>query len=162
MGDVADSGLSDITIEPDLVVLGMSAASDQEAIDVLAHRLRDKDYVKEEYVQAIKEREKVFCTGLALDEACIAVPHTDPIHVNKQAVAIGVLKNPVSFGEMGTASDKVNVQLVFMLGIRKLDSQVDFLGGMIDALQGKGRLKSIRDAASPEEVVRLFKRYLEE
>ena len=88
------------------------------------------------------------------------MPHTDSIHVNKEAVAIGVLRKPVTFGEMGTQDDKVDVQLMFMLAIRKSDCQIDFLGEMIDALQAPGRLNSIRNAASPEEVVRLFKQYL--
>lgn len=160
MSDVLNVGLSDIVIEPELVVMDMCASSDQNAIDILANRLLKVGYVKESYVQAVKDREKTFSTGLALDEACIALPHTDAIHVNKEAVAIGVLKKPVNFGEMGSQDGKVNVQLMFMLAIKKSDSQVDFLGGMIDALQRPGRLNSIKNAASPEEVVGLFKQYL--
>ena len=160
MGGATDGDLSDIAIEPELVVMDMRASSDQNAIEILAHRLLEVGYVKERYVQAVKDREKAFCTGLALSEGCIALPHTDSIHVNKEAVAIGVLRKPVTFGEMGTQDDKVDVQLMFMLAIRKSDCQIDFLGEMIDALQAPGRLNSIRNAASPEEVVRLFKQYL--
>jgi PTS system galactitol-specific IIA component len=160
MGEVTDGDLSNIAITPELVVMDMRASSDQEAIEILAGKLIRTGYVKEGYVQAVKDREKAFCTGLALGEACIALPHTDAIHVNREAVAIGVLRQPVTFGEMGTQDDKVNVQLMFMLAIRKSECQIDFLGEMIDALQAPGRLNSIKNAASPVEVVRLFKQYL--
>ena len=51
----------------------------------------------------LKEREKVFSTGLNFEEMGIAIPHTDSIHVNRQAIAVGILKEPVKILSYGYA-----------------------------------------------------------
>lgn len=155
-----DADLQDIKIDPELVIMNLEASSDQEALEILARRLFEKGYVKESYVQAVKNREKTFPTGLEMNDTGIALPHTDSIHVNQQAIAIGVLKRPVAFVEMGTESDPVNVELMFMLAVKKADSQVNFLGRLLDAFQKAGRLKDIKNAATPEEITMLFKQTL--
>ena len=43
----------------------------------------------------------------------IAIPHTDKEHVIKGAVAIGVLKEPVHFYQMGTNDENVSAKLIF-------------------------------------------------
>lgn len=160
MENETDTDLQDIIIDPGLVVMNLEASSDQEALDILAHKLLEWGYVKESYVQAVKDREKTFATGLAFEIMGIALPHTDSVHVIRQSIAIGVLKKPVTFKEMGTENDHVNVELIFMLAIKKSETQIDFLGKMLDVFQGQEKLKNIKNATSPEEITKLFKQYI--
>ena len=51
------------------------------------------------------------------------------IHVNRQAIAIGVLKKPVSFCHMGMPEVPVETEMMFMMAIEKPDSQVEWLPG---------------------------------
>lgn len=157
MADMAVNVLDDIVVSPELVMMGMEAATDQEAIGLMARMLYEQGYVKESYIQAVKDREKEFFTGLGFEEMGVALPHTDAVHVNRQAIAIGILKNPVRFSTMGELDGTVDVRLMFMLAIKKPDKQLDFLSHMIDSCQKEGNLLGICSAAGPEEAAKRFK-----
>lgn len=156
------NALGDVYIAPELVLMDIDASTDQEAIEILAKHLYDKGIVKESYIEAVLEREKVFSTGLAFEEMGIAIPHTDSIHVNKQAIAVGILKNPVEFCHMGMPEVPVKVEMMFMMAIKKPESQVDFLGKMMDIFQAEGNLKGLKACASEEDLAKQFKQFFEE
>ena len=138
------STLGDVYISPELILMDIEAKTDQEAIEILAKHLYEKGIVKESYIDAVKEREKVFSTGLNFEEMGIAIPHTDSIHVNRQSIAVGILKEPVKFCHMG------------MMAIEKPESQVDFLGRMMDIFQSEGYLRGLKACATPEELAEKF------
>ena len=155
--------LGDILISPELVVLGLEADTDMEAIDKLATHLYNQGIVKESYIPAVKQREVDFCTGLAFEAMGVALPHTDSIHVNQQAIAIGVLKKPVTFHHMGMPDDvDVDVELMFMLAIQKPDAQITFLGKMMEVFQLDGCLEQVKNAATAEEAAAAFKGFFAE
>lgn len=159
MSDNVENVLDDIVVLPDLVIMDLKAETDQEAIGLMAGMLYENGYVKESYIQAVKDREKEFFTGLGFEEMGVAIPHTDPIHVNQQAIAIGILKKPVSFRTMGELDGSVEVQLMFMLAINKPDKQLDFLSRMIDSCQKEGNLYGLYKASSTEEAAARFKEF---
>ena len=53
------SALGDVYISPELILMNIEAKTDQEAIEILAKHLYEKGIVKESYIDAVKEREKV-------------------------------------------------------------------------------------------------------
>ena len=159
MDNKSEGVLEDITVSPQLVIMELEAGTDQEAIGKMAGMLYDQGYVKESYIQAVKDREKEFFTGLGFDELGVAIPHTDAIHVNRQAIAIGILKNPVRFRTMGELDGHVDVQLMFMLAINKPDKQLDFLSHMIDSCQKPGNLLGIFNAATAKEAAEHFEAF---
>ncbi len=154
--------LGDILISPELVLLDLEAETDMEAIDKLARHLHAKGIVKESYIPAVKQREVEFCTGLAFETMGVALPHTDSIHVNQQAIAIGILKKPVTFHHMGMPDVDVDVELMFMLAIQKPDAQITFLGKMMEVFQLDGCLEQVKKAATAEEAAAVFKGFFEE
>ena len=154
--------LGDILISPEIVLLDLEAETDMEAIDKLANHLYAKGIVKESYIPAVKQREVDFCTGLAFEAMGVALPHTDSIHVNQQAIAIGVLKNPVTFHHMGMPDVDVDVSVMFMLAIQKPEAQITFLGKMMEVFQLDGCLEQVKNAATPEEAASVFKGFFEE
>lgn len=158
----AASALGNVLISPELVLMGIEADTDQEAIEILARHLYGKGIVKESYIEAVKAREKVFSTGLGFEEMGIAIPHTDSEHVNQQAIAIGILKKPVHFCHMGMPEVPVEAEMMFMMAIEKPDSQVEFLSKMMEIFQTEGRLPALKACATEEEVAARFKGYFEE
>ena len=150
------SALGDVYISPELILMDIEAKTDQEAIEILAKHLYEKGIVKESYIDAVKEREKVFSTGLNFEEMGIAIPHTDSIHVNRQAIAVGILKEPVKFCHMGMPEESVKCEMMFMMAIEKPESQVDFLGRMMDIFQSEGYLRGLKACATPEELAEKF------
>lgn len=155
------NALGDVYISPELVLMDIEAETDQEAIEILAKHLYEKDIVKESYIEAVKAREKVFSTGLDFEEMGIAIPHTDSIHVKRQAIAVGILKKDVQFCHMGMPEIPVNVEMMFMMAIEKPESQVDFLGKMMDIFQTEGNLRGLKSCTTARELAERFKEFFD-
>ncbi len=143
-----------------LVLFPMRAENDEDAIRQLGELLVKHSVVKESWINAALEREKVFATGLPTPEIGVAIPHADAEYVLKQAIAIGVLDHPVSFGEMGSEGNRVDVQIVCALAVEKSEMLVPLLNKLVEVFQSPGVLSNITNAKSPQEVADLFNLYL--
>jgi PTS system galactitol-specific IIA component len=139
-------------LRQDLIVRDLEATSDQDAIKKLSTFLHEKGLVKESYIQAIMDREKVFSTGLPTGSIGVAIPHTDVEHVNDAAVAIGVLKDPVSFTVMASEDDKVDVKIMFMLAVKEPHAQIELLQTLMGVLADPELLQSMSEASSNREI----------
>ncbi len=92
-------------------------------------------FVKESYIQAIIEREKIYPTALPT-QIGVAVPHTDSQHVYTLSMAVGILSRPVIFKEMGSSGDKeVPVQVVMALAVPNPKQVVAMLRHLFDVIQ---------------------------
>lgn len=142
------------------VINPMSAVDSSDAIEQLGKLLLKAGYVEDTFVDAVIEREKVFATGLPTPEIQVAIPHADPEHVRKTAIAIGVLPEPVEFGEMGNPIDTVEVNLICMLAVREADFLVSLLQQLVAIFQDTGTLHQLISATSTEEVAGIFNQRL--
>ena len=139
----------DAFIRPDLIAVEMAADDKEQAIRQLTSMLEAQGYVKETFIDAILEREKVFPTGLPTEDIQVALPHTDVEHCLKPGMAIGTLKKPVEFIEMGTLDRIVNVSMIFVLTITIPHDQVVWLARLATLFQKPGflmYLKQLGDA----------------
>ena len=68
------------------------------------------------------KRESVYPTGLPVGEINVAIPHTDPEHVNNAAICLGILEKPVTFNVMGMEEkqQKFHYYLCFPSNIKKI------------------------------------------
>lgn len=117
-------------------------------------------FAKESYVDALKDRERDYPTGLVMDAdgLAIALPHTAIDHVNKAATSIARLKNPVEFHVMGGDKDETcQVQLVFMLCVDDPNAHLDGLQRIVTILQDREFLKKLKDVKTNVELIDLFK-----
>lgn len=131
---MADSLFNSLT--PDAIFLRLEAASNEEVIRVLANRLYELGYVKDSYADAVVKRELTMPTGLPLERAeNVAVPHTDPEHVLKPAIAMATLKTPVNFANMEDPDETLAVGTVFLLAINDKDKQIETLQSIMAAIQ---------------------------
>lgn len=124
--------------------------------------LYEGKYVKETYLNAIKDREVTYPTGLQTETLGVAIPHTDSIHVEREAIAVAVLKNPVTFQHMGMTDVEVEVNLVFMLAIRKPENQLGVLQVITNLIQNKEILSKLQNCKSEREVIEAIKVYSNE
>ncbi|MCI8294034.1 MAG: PTS sugar transporter subunit IIA [Hespellia sp.] len=152
--------MEDVLISPELVLMEIAADSDQEALEILARHLYEKNVVKESYVEAVKSRERAYSTGLEFAEMGIAIPHTDAKHVCKQAIAIGFLKDPVSFCHMGMPEVSVKTEILFMMAIKNPGDQVGFLEKMMDLFQTEGFLTALKACTTEKDVAEMFQKCL--
>ncbi|SHI14034.1 PTS sugar transporter subunit IIA [Sporanaerobacter acetigenes] len=143
-------------LKEELIFIDVEAKDRGEAIEKIAKELYRREYVKESYINAILDREKVFPTGLPTEKVGIAIPHTDAIHVNKSAMAIGVLKNPVIFQMMGMPEENVNVNIIFMMALNEPKGQIEMLQKLMSIFQNKSLLLKMRQAKTKEEIMKVF------
>lgn len=148
--------------EEALVISPMTARDSTDAIKQLGNRLLEQGYVLDSFIDAVIEREQVFATGLPTPEIQVAIPHTDPEHVNKTAIAIGVLPEPVQFVEMGNPGATVEVNIVCVLAVKEADFLVSLLQELVAIFQNPDLLRRIVNASSAGEVARIFNQRLPE
>lgn len=141
----------------ELIVTNFDAKSKEDVIDVLYKKLYENGFVKESYLEAIKKREKNFPTGLQLNRYNVAIPHTDPEHVVKPAIAVATLKNPVIFKNMANPLEDVEVSLVFMIALNEAHSQVEMLQQLIQLIQNDVLLEKIIREDGGDEIIEIIK-----
>jgi PTS system galactitol-specific IIA component len=147
-------------VNKDLIAYGLDAADSEDAIRQAAALLEKGGYVKDTYVGAVLEREKTYPTGLHLDGIDIAMPHTMPEHVNKAAMCIVKLRNPVRFQHMAEPEIDVDAAMLFMMAIEDPKEQLSNLKTIMRMFTNQEAVSAFVRAASHEELVAAAEAYL--
>ncbi|HEY89885.1 MAG TPA: PTS sugar transporter subunit IIA [Thermoflexia bacterium] len=150
----------ELWVREELVIVPLQAVSATDAITQLGAKLQAARCVKESWVQATIDREEVFATGLPTKEIGVAIPHTDVVHVLKQAIAVGVLEEPVEFMEMGNPDSTVLVRIVCALAVPRSESMVKVLQRLVKMFQSPETLRAIAGAGSAAKIVEIFGQHL--
>ncbi len=144
-------------LKKSLIMKDMEADSYEEVFQQLGGALVREGYAKDSYVNALCAREKEYPTGLDIDGFGVAIPHTDVSHVNQAATAIAVLKNPVTFIQMGSDDEEVSVKLVFMLAVVEPNAHMEELQRILSIIQDKAVLEQITEAEDEEKLIEIIK-----
>lgn len=133
--------------------LGVEAADAEAVIRLLAGRLHAAGHVADSFADAVVAREATMPTGLPLGHAVnVAIPHTDPHHVVRPAVAMASLARPVAFANMEDADEALEVGLVFLLALKDKDAQIDMLQEIIAIVQSPRAIALLMEAGDAEAV----------
>ncbi|HLR34755.1 MAG TPA: PTS sugar transporter subunit IIA [Tissierellales bacterium] len=143
----------------DLIFMNIKGKDRNDVLSILATELYDRGYVKDTYKDAIIQREKNNPTGLPTMGVKVALPHTDTIHVNEPAIALGILEEPVIFEDMGSG-EELEVEIVFMLAVKNPSAQVKVLKKLIDLFQDSEFLISLKNSENKSEAYRLIQENL--
>jgi PTS system galactitol-specific IIA component len=151
------SGFDDTTIEglaicEENILVNVDASSREEVISLLGSLLTTNGFVKDTYTQAVQDREIIFPTGLQTSTLGVAIPHTNPEHVNRSTVAIATLIRPVLFQAMGNPGESINVEVVMMLAIDQPQKVVEVLRKVIFILEDEEALNGLSRASNKCEV----------
>jgi PTS system galactitol-specific IIA component len=133
------------------------AESRDEALKMLAEEFMKSGVAKDTFYEGILSREKVFATGLSLNNMCVAIPHTDPEHVNRTQIGFMSLDAPVEFIEMGTEDKKIPVTMMFMLALKEAHQQLDMLMKLMDAFQNDELMEKFAAADNFDDYYSLIK-----
>ncbi|WP_422445474.1 PTS sugar transporter subunit IIA [Thermoanaerobacterium sp. DL9XJH110] len=130
--------------EEELIIPDIEATSFEEVLKILSESLHRKGYVKDGFYEKLIERERNFPTGLPVEgDVKAAIPHASPEYVNKSAIAVGILKKPVTFVEMGTRDRFVECRIVFLLAIKDSKRHLEVLKRLMDFFVNSGNLERI-------------------
>lgn len=141
-------------IDPEVIEF-LTVETRDEAISQLVDALANTKKLsknKNEFHQAVTEREKVVTTGIGMG---VAIPHAKLACYNDFFLAIGILSKGIDWG----ALDGTAVRLIFMIGgpDDKQTEYLQILSNLTLALKDEDRRKKLLAAKSPETVVKLFK-----
>lgn len=144
----------------ELILMGVNAKDAEDAIRQVGKRFYDQGFVKDTYVDACIAREKVYATGLQLEEIAVAMPHTDSQHVNRPGVCIAQLAHPVTFEHMGDPDTKVEAEMLFMMAIKNPDEQVELLQKVLSVFQQPEVVAEFRAATTDDELFAAAQKYI--
>ncbi|MDQ1004443.1 PTS system galactitol-specific IIA component [Neobacillus niacini] len=141
------------------LIFFLDTQSKKEAFEQMTSALYEHGFVKETYLQAVSEREELYPTGLSAAEWGLAIPHTDHIHVNKPVIALGILKEPITFFQMGTDDMEVDVNIIFMLAIKNPESQLWVLQMVTEIIQDSETLEKLKKSSSKQQVISIIEQF---
>ena len=144
-------------LDKSVIVPDLEAETWEDVMKSLGQKLINEGYTKESYIDALITREKDFPTGLDIDGLGVAIPHTDVSHVNKAGIAIGVLKKPVTFIQMGSDDEEIGVKLVFMLAVTDPNAHIDELQRIIEIIQDKDVLEKLFTVTDKDTIIEVIK-----
>ncbi|MFZ7133926.1 MAG: PTS sugar transporter subunit IIA [Eubacteriales bacterium] len=147
-------------IHHELVNSSLSVVDTQDAITKIGQMLLSQDFVKDTFINAVLEREKEFPTGLNLKNTSVAMPHTDSIHVNKPAICVVRLDEPVSFIHMGSTDVHVEAKMIFMMAISDPETQLETLRKMMGVFHNVKAIDEFLEAKNNEVLYQIAKKYL--
>jgi transcriptional antiterminator/mannitol/fructose-specific phosphotransferase system IIA component (Ntr-type) len=136
-------------INPELISIHEGSVTWQEAIAELGEKLVVTGHADKQVIQSAIKREQLSFTSFME----YAVPHADPQLIHQPAIAIGVFKHPVEWGEY-------KVKVVFFLAMtttlnqERIDSIFDDLYGLLESKQAVSELSQ---AKSSNDVLNLLR-----
>ncbi|MBI9046471.1 MAG: PTS sugar transporter subunit IIA [Anaerolineaceae bacterium] len=129
------------------ICLNLEAQDSSDVITTLGKLLYDSGVVKHSFISAALKREAELPTGLPLSGSHnAAIPHTEIEHVHQAGLAMATLISPVTFQNMISPSDPVEVRLVFLLALDQPKAQVEALQEIAGVLQSEEIVNALINA----------------
>lgn len=140
--------LSDI-FESDLFFTDLDFTDKYDVINYMSQELLEKSYIDEEMKNSYIDREKIATTEIG---NMVAIPHGAKGKVYKNAIAIGILKNPISW-EVG------QVRLVVMLCIEKesILNYEELFSNIYKRIDSIAKVISICESKKYDKFIAMFK-----
>ena len=130
------------------IVLGLESVSKEEAIKRVGEILAKEGYVKEEYIQAMLEREEIVSTYIGMG---VAIPHgvgEAKKEVKKSGIAVLQYPNGIKFG------DEVAYLVVGIAGVG--DEHLTILSNIAMSLEDEGLVEKLRKTYDVNYILKVF------
>ena len=130
------------------IVLGLESVSKEEAIKRVGEILAKEGYVKEEYIQAMFEREEIVSTYIGMG---VAIPHgvgEAKKEVKKSGIAVLQYPNGIKFG------DEVAYLVVGIAGVG--DEHLTILSNIAMSLEDEGLVEKLRKTYDVNDILKVF------
>ncbi|MDD9147740.1 MULTISPECIES: PTS sugar transporter subunit IIA [unclassified Sporolactobacillus] len=150
----------DLFFKKDLVFLDAEWADAADFFKKIAGFLERGGYVKQTFYKAITERERNYPTGLQTASVGAAIPHADPVHIQKPFIAVIRPKQPIAFAPMGGRPDdqKIQAEIIFLLGVMRNGLQVKVLQKLMGMLSNESVIDELLHTSSDEQVLQIIKK----
>ena len=139
--------MKDITFNEELILKINGKKQDMEVLAYMAEYLQSKGLVKDSYSKAITDREAEFPTGLFTGNINIAIPHADTEHVEKAAICVGVLEEPIIFRAMDDPDKELEIRLIIMLALKEAHGHIEMLQKVVELIKDQEALNKVIESS---------------
>lgn len=146
-------------LSPDITFMDIEAKDTEDLFRQMHARLAPMGYTKDNWLDAMLERERNYATGLQTPTIGVAIPHADNC-VNRAYIAVVKPVKPVVFQPMGGIGDEVEAQLVVNLGIVREGGQVEMLQALMRIFMDDDAVADIMAQETPEDLVNAIRKHL--
>lgn len=143
-----------------LIAFDLQAKNAKEVIDLLSGSMYAQGLVSADYGAQTWARELEHPTGLPTKPFCIAFPHADAQGVNRSALGVAVMHQPVQFQNMADPDESLDVELIFMLANRDPEEQIQTLRNLAVLFGQPEKLVELRDQTTLQGVASWLRREL--
>ncbi|PAD17122.1 hypothetical protein CHH59_17030 [Shouchella clausii] len=148
--------MSNALLDRDLILLNQTCQTVEEVLETIAAPMQAKQFAKETYADGLKEREQSFATGIPTEPFGVAIPHTDASYVLESKIGLLTLKEPVSFGVMGSENDQIDVKVVLLLGLADGSAHLKALQTIVERIQDAHFVKKLASVQEKDEALALL------
>ena len=141
---------------PELVKTDLEAVNQKEAITSLVTLLRKEGCVQDDYARLVLEREQQYPTGLQTKGAAIDE------RIKDSHVAIGILKDAVSFHNMEDMEESLNVHIIFLLAVGQAHEQLEMLKILMGLFQEETMLQKMLATHSSQAICDMLNGYVQQ
>lgn len=150
--------MSDINklYQKDLVLIS-DANTKKEVFEEVGKYLFEKDLVNKDFVEAIKERETDYPTGIDLAPVAdglpnVAIPHTDTEYCNTKAIVFVKLNESITFNNMISPEEKLDVSYLFFIINNEKTNQTNVLSGLMDFMTTDDNMEKLDRLKGKEDI----------
>lgn len=141
----------------ELCELDLDVNNTDEFFEVMSEKAQALGYVSENFLPAIRKREKEYPTALPSVPYPVAIPHSDPVNIEKQFIAPIRLKHAIDWCEMANNDSVLKVRIVFLLGFKREEGHVEVLQTLLQNFQNEDIMQKLLGAATKEEYLKIVK-----
>lgn len=156
---IIDTSEFELFFKQDLIFRDVDWKDSTELFDKISTILEDKGYVYSTFHKAIKEREKIYPTGIQTKSIGVAIPHTDPKNIKQAFISVVRPKKSIGFSPMGGSSDDEQIQakLIFVLGVKRDGLQVKVLQKLMEIFSNEDIINNMLHAQSDRELYEIIR-----
>jgi PTS system galactitol-specific IIA component len=135
-----------------IVLFHQNVKDTEDALRTMSKLFIAEGLAEAEFTDGILNREKVFPTGLRLENGTgVAIPHTDCDKVIRSQIGFMSLNQPVIFQQMGgEPEDQVEVRMIFMLCLKEAHEQLDTLQNLMNLFQNSEQMEELYQCSDIE------------
>lgn len=151
--------LDSFFLDQDLFIKDSNFKNQNSMFEEFGKILMNKEYVNSDYIKAIKEREKLYPTGISTSSYAVAIPHVDAKYAKTNTMYVITSKDGIEF-EDSEEDRNIKAKIIFGIIIKNHDSHIDFLVQISSLIQDENLLEQIYTAKDSKEMKNILKNYL--
>ncbi len=143
-------------LDDNVIFLNQEFANREDMFKYISHELSKNNYVTDQYLEKVIQRENDHPTGFKLKTLNVAMPHVDCEFVKKNGMFIVTSKKGIIFKNAETDED-LPVNIVFGLLLKESDTHLTFLMKLASSFGNDMILQKIVESNNKIEIKNILK-----